>query len=120
MRRYIFVILLLCSTVALMAQHYVTGVLVENGTEEPLVQATVRLLDKKNVVKSGAASDVMGRFRVQIPKTGRYTIQISCVGYKPLSLEVRLGNDKNFDMGTVSMESDAVMLNDAVCREYDV
>ena len=114
MRRYIFVILLLCSTVALMAQHYVTGVLVENGTEEPLVQATVRLLDKKNVVKSGAASDVMGRFRVQIPKTGRYTIQISCVGYKPLSLEVRLGNDKNFDMGTVSMESDAVMLNDAV------
>ena len=114
MRRYIFVVLLLCSTIVVMAQHYVTGVLVENGTQEPLVQATVRLIDKKNAVAAGGASDVMGNFRVQIPKTGRYTIQISCVGYKPLSLELRLGNDKNFELGTVTMESDAVMLNDAV------
>lgn len=95
------------------AQHYVTGIMIEADSQEPLVQATARLVDKNNKVAAGAVTDVMGRFRVEIPKTGRYTIQISCVGYKPLSLLLRLGNDKNFDLGTVVMEPDAVMLKGA-------
>ena len=97
-----------------MAQHSVKGIIVEAGTEEPMVQTTVRLLKKDSTVVSGGVTDVMGRFQVKIPKTGRYTIQITCVGYKPLSLTLKLGGDKDFDMGTVVMEPDAVMLNDAV------
>ena len=114
MKRIFLATLLLLMTVTAMAQHYVTGTLVERGTDEPLIQATVRLVDKKNTVVAGASTDVMGRFRIQIPKTGRYTIQVTCVGYKPLSLTLRLGNDKDFAMGSVVMESDAVQLEDAV------
>ena len=112
-RILLFVAFCVMATIA-MAQHFVTGTIVEAETQEPMVQTTVRLIDKHQAVAAGAVTDVMGRFRVAIPKTGRYTLQISCVGYKSLSLQVRLGNDKDFPLGTVTMEPDAVMLKDAV------
>ena len=114
MKRFLLSILSLLIALVAMAQHSVKGIIVEAGTEEPMVQTTVRLLKKDSTVVSGGVTDVMGRFQVKIPKSGRYTIQITCVGYKPLSLMLKLGGDKDFDMGTVVMEPDAVMLNDAV------
>ena len=114
MKKIFSLLLLMMTTLTVMAQHHVTGVILEAGTQEPMIQTTVRLIDKHDAVAAGAVTDVMGRFKVKIPKTGRYTIQISCVGYKPLSLTLRLGNDKDFSMGEIVMEPEAVMLQGAV------
>ena len=105
---------LLVVTMTVMAQHMVTGTVVEAGTDEPMVQTTVRLVKNNGTVASGAVTDVMGRFKVAIPKSGRYTVQITSVGYKPLAFELRLGADKDFPLGTVVMEPEAVMLQGAV------
>jgi hypothetical protein len=101
-RILLFVAFCVMATIA-MAQHFVSGIVVEAESQEPMVQTTIRLIDKNDKVAAGAVTDVMGRFRVAIPKTGRYTLQISCVGYKSLSMQVRLGNDKDFPLGTVTM-----------------
>ena len=114
MKKHILLFFLLAMTLTALAQHHVTGTVVEAETQEPMVQTTVRLIDKHDKVAAGAVTDVMGRFKVAIPKTGRYTVQISCVGYKPLSLTLRLGNDKDFPMGEIIMEPEAVMLKGAV------
>ncbi len=114
MKKHILLFFLLATTLSALAQHHVTGTVVEAETQEPMVQTTVRLIDKHDKVAAGAVTDVMGRFKVAIPKTGRYTVQISCVGYKPLSLTLRLGNDKDFPMGEIIMEPEAVMLKGAV------
>lgn len=114
MKKHILLFFLLAMTLSALAQHHVTGTVVEAETQEPMVQTTVRLIDKHDKVAAGAVTDVMGRFKVAIPKTGRYTVQISCVGYKPLSLTLRLGNDKDFPMGEIIMEPEAVMLKGAV------
>ena len=114
MRRVLFLAFLLVVATTAMAQHMLTGTVVESGTDEPMVQTTVRLLKKNGTVVAGAVTDVMGRFKVSIPKSGRYNVQISCVGYKPLAFELRLGADKDFPLGTVVMEPEAVMLEGAV------
>ena len=114
MRKTILLLSLLLTTLTVTAQHYVTGTILEAETQEPMVQTTVRLIDKHDAVVAGAVTDVMGRFKVAIPKSGRYTIQISCVGYKPLAFAMRLGNDKDFPLGDVIMEPEAVMLQGAV------
>ena len=114
MKKHILLFFLLASTLSALAQHHVTGTVVEAETQEPMVQTTVRLIDKHDKVAAGAVTDVMGRFKVAIPKSGRYTVQISCVGYKPLSLILRLGNDKDFPMDEIIMEPEAVMLKGAV------
>ncbi len=98
----------------MMAQRNVTGVIVEDETQEPLVQTTVRLLKKDSTVAAGAVTDVMGRFRVQAPRAGRYTMQISSVGYQTLTQQVTVSKNKDLQLGTITMKPDAVMLKDAV------
>ena len=44
MKRFLFSIVSLLIALAAMAQHSVKGIIVEAGTEEPMVQTTVRLL----------------------------------------------------------------------------
>ena len=55
MRRILSLTLLLVVTTVVMAQHMVTGTVVEAGTDEPMVQTTVRLLknngDYKDVIE---------------------------------------------------------------------
>lgn len=114
MKRILLMAFLLVATLTATAQHFLKGVVVEAGTQEPMVQTTVRLMKKDSVVAAGAVTDVMGRFRVQIPKTGRYTIQITSMGFKSLSFMLRLGNDKDMDLGTIIMEPEAIMLQGAV------
>ena len=57
------------------------------GPETPVVGASVRLSDP-NGRALVATSDGEGRFRVAVPGTGRYSVQVRAVGFAPRSLEV--------------------------------
>ena len=58
----------------------VRGTVVDRYTQVPIIGAAVVLLDS-NPLK-GDATDVEGRFRIENVSAGRYTIQVSYLGYK--------------------------------------
>lgn len=89
----------------------VSGVVVDAVDKTPVMQATVQLLNvKDSVMVTGAITDLDGRFSVQA-KTGNYIVKISFVGYKSYFKNIALTRkNPSLNMGTVALESDAVML----------
>lgn len=85
----------------------VSGVVVEEGTNEPLIGVTV-------VVKGttvGTATDVDGRFSLAVPQSGS-NLEFSYIGYERKTMPV-----SNSFM-TVQMKEDAVMLDEVVVTGY--
>ena len=94
----------------------VSGRVLEGDTKEPAVQATVQLLHLPDSTQSaGVATNANGRFTLPRVREGRYVLKVSYVGYKDLFRKVTLEEaDVNKDLGTLTLESDAVMLAEAV------
>ncbi len=111
--------LLLTTTVTAFSQTKsitVSGRVMEDDTRQPAVQATVQLLSLPDSAQAaGVASSNQGYFKLPKVKPGKYTLRISYVGYKhkfiPMTLTAAVP-EKN--IGTVTLESDAVMLAEAV------
>ena len=56
------------------------GVVTDAVTGETLIGATVKIAELPGV---GAVTDIEGRYRIELDKTGRYTIEGQYVGYEP-------------------------------------
>ena len=110
MRKQLFVILFLLSSVAVMAQRHVSGVVVESDTNEPVAQTTVKLLRSDSTLVTGGLTSLDGKFRVTAPKAGSYILQVTCVGFKPYTKRVKVTDDKDVALGTLSLKPDAIML----------
>ena len=95
------------------AQRQVTGQVLENDSQEPLAQTTVRLLKPDSTMAAGTLTDFDGKFRVKAPSAGRYIVQITCVGFKPFTQRITVGKEKDVALGTVTLEPDAIMLKGA-------
>lgn len=94
----------------------VSGRVMEDDTKQPAMQATVQLLSLPDSAQAaGVASSNQGYFKLPKVKPGKYTLRISYIGYKskfiPMILTAAVP-EKN--IGTVTLESDAVMLAEAV------
>ena len=93
----------------------VSGRVVED-TKEPAVQATVQLLSLPDSAQAaGVATSNQGYFTLPKVKEGNYALKVSYIGFKTKVLPLRLSAsapDKN--MGTLVLETDAVMLAEAV------
>ena len=94
----------------------VSGRVMEDDTKQPAMQATVQLLSLPDSAQAaGVASSNQGYFKLPKVKPGKYTLRISYIGYKskfiPMILTAAVP-EKN--IGTVTLESDAVMLSEAV------
>ncbi len=108
-----FLLLMMVMTVA-MAQRNVTGTVLENDSNDPLPQTSVRLLKTDSSFVSGALTNLEGHFSVKAPKAGRYILQITSVGYKAHTQRVTVSDDKNVALGKINMKPDAIMLKGAV------
>ena len=63
----------------------VTGTVIEEGNNEPIEQATVRLLNvKDSTMVGGVASSRNGNFTLKGIKAGSYLLHVSFVGFDPL------------------------------------
>lgn len=71
---------LLCSASA--GAQTVRGVLVDDGSERPVVGALVVLLDSAGTQRGGSLTDQAGRFLIQAPVPGRYRLRAERVGYR--------------------------------------
>lgn len=63
----------------------ITGTVIEEGTNEPIEQATVRLLSvKDSSMIGGIATSRNGSFMLKNIKNGSYLLHVSFVGFDPL------------------------------------
>jgi hypothetical protein len=75
--------LALSAPIALAAQH-VSGLVLRGGSGEPVADATVALLDGSQVPLVTATTDPEGRFRLEAPGAGVYSLSIQHDGYAAL------------------------------------
>ena len=99
------------------AQRTVSGKVVEQDTQEAVIQATAALLSGEKVV-ANAVTNTNGGFTIHAPREGSYTLKITYVGFKPYSKTITLKDGKDYRAGTISLEPDAIMLKGATVTAH--
>ena len=118
-RLFLGLVWLLLATCSIFAQTKiitVSGRVIEADSKEPAAQATIQLLSlPDSAYAAGIASSNQGWFRLPKVKAGRYVLKISYIGFHTKYVPVHLyANVTEKKVGTLALESDAVMLSEAV------
>ena len=93
----------------------INGQLLDADLKEPMVQATIQLFTvTDSTFVGGSVSNERGNFIVQAPSAGTFRLRITTVGYQTIEREVTLRRNENLDLGNLMMESESVMLQEAV------
>ena len=93
----------------------ISGQLLDADLKEPMVQATIQLFTvTDSTFVGGAVSNERGNFIVQAPSAGTFRLRITTVGYQPIDREVTLRRNESLDLGNLMMETESVMLQEAV------
>lgn len=94
----------------------VTGTVIEEGNNEPIEQATIRLLNvKDSTMVGGVASSRNGHFTLKGIKTGSYLLHVSFVGFDPLYQPLQItGKTNPVNVGKLALSDGAIMLGEAV------
>lgn len=103
----IFTTLFFTSLVVLaFGQGTITGIVVDAETGEGLIGATVMNM----VTNTGIATDLDGSFRLEVGEDGKYSLEISFVGFTTMNVEALVENGLS-DVGRLEMFSDAIGLS---------
>lgn len=94
----------------------VTGSVVEQGSDTPIEQATVRLLSvKDSAMVRGVVSARNGSFTLKNVKKGSYLLHITFIGYDPLYQPLQITGKKNpVNVGKLELSDGAIELGEAV------
>ena len=93
----------------------ISGQLLDADLKEPMVQATIQLFTvTDSTFVGGAVSNERGNFIVQAPSAGTFRLRITTVGYQTIDREVTLRRNESLDLGNLMMETESVMLQEAV------
>lgn len=113
-----------CFTMAAFAQQRqadrravdISGTVVDAASDEPVEQATVRLLSlADSSLVRGVASLKDGRFTLKRVKAGNYLLNISFVGYEPLYQPLRItGKTDPVQLGKMKLADGSVELGEAL------
>lgn len=104
---FLLLAVIVATSLSVMAQsHRVSGVVVDADTDEPLVGASVQPVGGG----SGSATDVDGRFTLNIPQSVKQ-ITVSYIGYSPATVNVS-------DNMTVGLKANAQALDEVVVTGY--
>lgn len=114
MKKLLLLILMSVSVIQAMAQRNITGKVLESDSQEPVAQTTVRLLKTDSTLVTGSLTNLDGLFRVKAPSAGNFIVQITCVGFKPYTKNVKVTADKDIALGTINLDPDAIMLKGAI------
>ena len=93
----------------------VSGTVVDGVDKSPVIQAGVQILSvRDSAVVAGNVTDLDGRFRLSA-RPGKYLLKISYIGYKSDFRLINLSSGRpRLNVGEISLETDAVMLAEAV------
>ena len=93
----------------------IRGQLLDADLKEPMVQATIQLFQASDsTFAGGTVSNERGNFYLVAPSPGTYKLRISSIGYQTIERELTLRRHENQDLGNLLMESESVMLQEAV------
>ena len=93
----------------------IRGQLLDADLKEPMVQVTIQLFQASDsTFAGGTVSNERGNFYLEAPSPGTYKLRISSVGYQTIERELTLRRNENQDLGNLLMESETVMLQEAV------
>ena len=93
----------------------IRGQLLDADLREPMIQATIQLFTATDsVFVGGTVSNERGNFYVEVPSPGTYRLRISSIGYLTLERELTLRRNENQDLGNLLMDTENVMLQEAV------
>ena len=112
MKKIVLLIVALMVAVVSFAQRTVRGRVVEQDTQEAVIQATAALMKGEKVV-ANAVTNTEGAFSIKAPEDGSYTLQVTYVGFKTYQKKISLKDGKDYNAGTIKMEPDAIMLKGA-------
>ena len=117
--RYLLCLFLILFSLPAVAQRGgvdVTGTVIEEGNNEPIEQATVRLLNvKDSTMIGGVASSRNGNFTLKGIKAGSYLLHVSFVGFDPLYQPIRItGKTDPVKLGKLALSDGAIQLGEAV------
>lgn len=117
--RYFFTLILILLTLPIYAQQGkvdVTGTIIEEETNEPIEQATIRLLNvKDSSMVTGVASSRNGTFTLKNVKAGSYLLHVSFVGFDPLYQPLRItGKTNPVKLGNLALSDGAIQLGEAI------
>lgn len=95
----------------------VTGSVKDASSGEALIQCSVQLLKTDSTFVGGVATDMNGRFSLNVSKRGKYILKFSYIGYNDSYKNIDVnGKQKNMALGNISMSENAVMLEGAVIK----
>ena len=117
MKRFLFTMAVVFSALSMQAQRTITGTVVEDDTQESVIQATVSLLKSDSTRVSNAVTNMNGVFTMTAPSDGKYIVRVTYVGYKTLYKNVTMAG-KPVNMGKMSLAVDAVMLKGATVTAH--
>ncbi|MFV0267223.1 MAG: TonB-dependent receptor [Draconibacterium sp.] len=96
-------------SIAANAQGTLTGVVVDNETNEALVGASVVQVGTTN----GTVTNANGAFTLQL-EAGQHTINISFIGYDTYQLKVNVTSGQTINVGRVTVKQSAISLEGVV------
>ena len=111
MRRLFSLLVVSMTTIVAFAQGTVSGTVIEQDTEEAVIQATAAVLKGQKIV-ANAVTNTNGAFSIKVPSDGTYDLRITYVGFKTYSKKIKI-EGKNVPLGTIKLEADAIMLKGA-------
>jgi outer membrane receptor protein involved in Fe transport len=93
----------------------ISGIIVDNGSNQPVEFATVALLDASGKTIDGTIADGKGKFTIIKVADGNYTINISFIGYQTFTQSVVLAAKKNdINLGLIKLAEEATELKEVV------
>lgn len=87
-RRTVLVLLSLMAVVTVTAQVGVSGLVVEEGTDEPLTGASVILRDAGGKIKKYGSTDAKGRFAISSPTIKGYTLDVAMMSFAKQTIKL--------------------------------
>lgn len=94
----------------------VTGTIIENGTNEIVAAATVRLLKTTpdSSMVAGVATNMRGVFTLKDVTRGKYVLKVSFIGYETKTIPVDLTSSKKTrDLGIITLSTNETLLSAA-------
>ncbi len=103
---------LLILTAALHAQpRPVTGMLMQDGTNKPLIGANVLLISlPDSAVVSGTVADRNGSFMIRNGRKGNFTVKITYIGHLTTFIDIEV-KDRPVDLGFITIPEDIVRMD---------
>ena len=112
MTRILFIWTFILAMLQGMAQTGVSGVVVENGSGEPLAGASVILRNSEGKIKKFTSSDAAGRFSLAAPEIKGFTLEVSMMSVTKRSIPL---DSVSFPI-TIYMEPGSLKLKEVAVK----